>query len=174
MGMSCKIFPGQPFRTGKKMKVNSAHLFRKQSAVNPLRANDSFDCSRGHSQRRPERGESCGLHLRQRLDTRSRCDDQIAWNVAVTTPFDGKVPIRQNCQAIFRLPRGVCEVPHFVRDNRLMLAILMGWSGRAFPFFLGTDTDFFQERLDGLFAPEKLLDRSVYVTRIAWLVDFAP
>src|SRR5207247_5762368 len=55
---------------------------------------------------------------------------------------------------------------------RILAALLRGPGGR-FRFLLWSNADLFQERLDRLFPPEKLLDGDVHIARIARLVNFA-
>src|SRR5437016_13482777 len=55
----------------------------------------------------------------------------------------------------------------------LQLSAFVRWAGRSFLCLLRADTDLFQERLDGLFPAEELLDGNVDLARIARLVDFA-
>jgi hypothetical protein len=107
------------------MKVNCACFLRKQSAVNSLRAKDRFDRSSGHGQRWSERYEDFGIHLGQRLDSMSWRHNKIAWDVAVAARFDGKVLIGQNWRAASCFSSWVCGVPHFVRDDRVMLATFL-------------------------------------------------
>jgi hypothetical protein len=155
------------------MKVNGACLLRKQSAVNSLRLNDGFDCSSSHCQRWPKRCKGCGVHLRKRLDAISRRHNQVARDMASPARFYDEMLIGQNWRRSSRQSGALCEVPHFVPDDTVMLAAFLGCSGRCFLFLLRADADFFQERLDRLFAAEEFFDRDVDVTRVAWLVDFA-
>src|SRR5436190_10565999 len=55
----------------------------------------------------------------------------------------------------------------------LQLSAFLRRPRRGFLFVLWTDADLFQERLYRLLAAEKFLDGNVYITRIAWLVNFA-
>ena len=80
--------------------------------------------------------------------------------------------VREAMSSLVMKASALCEVPHFVRDDKVMLAIFVGWSGRRLLFLLRGDADLFQERLNRLFAAEKLLDGDVDVARVAWLVDF--
>src|SRR5438132_11721921 len=59
------------------------------------------------------------------------------------------------------------------RRDRSALSAFVRWPGWGFLCILRADTDLFQERLDGLFPAEELLDRNVDLTRIARLVNFA-
>src|SRR5437879_13570578 len=54
-----------------------------------------------------------------------------------------------------------------------LLSAFVRRTGGSFLCLLRADTDLFQERLDGLFPAEELLDRNVDLTRIARLVNFA-
>lgn len=112
------------------------------------------------------------IQLRKRLDRISRSHNQVARDVASAASFYNEMLIGQKWRRPSRLSSALCEVPHFVRDDRIMLAIFGGWSGRRLLFLLRADADLFQERLGGLFAAEEFFDRDVDVTRIAWLVDF--
>ena len=152
--------------------MNGTCLLRKQGAVNSLWPNDGFDCSSGHCQRWPKRCKGCGVHLRKRLDSVTRGQNQVAPDVASDARFHDEMLIGQNWRRSSRQSSALCEVPHVVRDDRIMLAIFVGWSGRRLLFLLRADADLFQERLGGLFAAEEFFDRGVNVTRIARLVDF--
>ena len=155
------------------MKVNGTCLLRKQGAVNSLWPNDGFDCSSSHCQCWPKRCKGCRVHLRKRLDAISRRHDQVARDMASGARFNDEMLIGQNWRRPSRQSGARCEVPHFVRDDTVMLAAFLRCSGRCFLFLLRADADFFQERLNRLFAAEEFFDRDVDITRVAWLVDFA-
>jgi hypothetical protein len=125
------------------MKVNGACLLRKQGAVNPLWPNDGFDCSSSHCQRWPKRCKGCGVHLRKRLDAITRRHNQVARDLASAARFYDEMLIGQNWRRSSRQSGALCEVPHFVRDDTIMLAGLFGMFRQVLPFCLAGRCRFF-------------------------------